>query len=146
MVGGDALAHARLDRRQVVRGERARQQEVVVETVLDDGADAELGAREQVDDRLGQHVRGRVAHGAELAARAVVHQLVGGAALGRLQADLDRVVRIGRTDDGHAVLFLAHAVRLLENHETPRPSTGREVHSRGPTRLRRRSVAHSSSR
>src|SRR5204862_6020582 len=33
-----------------------------------------------------------------------------------------------------------------ENHETPRPSTGREASSRGPTRLRHRSAAHSSSR
>ena len=146
LVGRDALAHARLDRGEVVRGEGPRQQEVVVEAVLDGRADAQLGAREQVEDRLGHDVRRRMAHGAELARGAVVHQLVGGAALGRLQADLDRVVRIGCTDDGHAVLFLAHAVRLLENHETSRPSTGREVHSRGPTRLRRRSVAHSSSR
>ena len=39
----------------------AGQLEVVVEAVLDRRADGELGAREQVEHRLGQHVRRRVA-------------------------------------------------------------------------------------
>ena len=73
VVGGDALAHPRLDGRQVVRGQRPRQLEVVVEAVVDDRPDAELRAGEQVEDRLGQDVRGRVAHRAELAGGAVIH-------------------------------------------------------------------------
>ena len=105
MVGGDALAHPRLDRSQVVGRERARQQQVVVEAVGDGRADPELGAREQVHDRLGQDVRRRVAHRVELAAGAVVQQLVGRAALGRLEADLVLVRRDRRRG---AVLFVAH--------------------------------------
>ena len=89
MVGGDALAHPRLDGREVVRGERTRQQEVVVEAVVDDGADAELGAGEQVHHRLGEDVRGGMAHRAELAARAVIHEL-GGASRARARRDRSR--------------------------------------------------------
>ena len=117
--------------RQVVRGQRARQQQVVVEAVVDDRADPELGAREEVHHRLGEDVGGRMAHRAELAARAVVHQLGGRAALGRVEADLDRLLHRRR-----ARPVPGSSVRLLENHETPRPSTGREASSRGPTRLR----------
>jgi len=49
VVGGDALAHARLDRLQVGRGQRPGQVEVVIEAVLDRRADAQPGAREQVE-------------------------------------------------------------------------------------------------
>ena len=126
--------------RQVVGRQRARQQQVVVEAVVDDRADAELGAREQVHDRLGQDVRSRVAHRAELAAGAVVHQLGGRAALGRLEADLDLdLARVDRRPRRCPVPRLI-CLDLLENHETPRPSTGREASSRGPTRLRHRSA------
>ena len=129
MVGRDALAHPRLDRLEVVGGERAGGLEVVVEAVGDDRPDAELRAREQVQDRFREDVRRRVAHRPELAGRAVLEELLGRAALGRLEA----VLVLG---DRHARrLLLAHR-SLLENHETSRPSTGREVHSRGPTRLR----------
>ena len=114
MVGGDALAHPRLDDRQVVRGQRARQEQVVVEAVVDDRADAELGAREQVHDGLGEDVRGRMAHRAELAARAVVHQLGRRAALGRVEADLDRLLHRRR-----AVLFLAHRSDLFSRITKP---------------------------
>ncbi len=96
VVGRDRLAHARLDGRQVLGGQRPGQQEVVVEAVGDDRADAQLGAREQVQDGLGQDVRGAVAHRAELVAgRAVVHELGRAAPLGDLGQDLlelDRVV------------------------------------------------------
>ena len=85
MVGRDRLAHALLDVRQVVGRQWARQQEVVVEAVLDDRADPELGAGEQVQHRFGQHVRGAVAHRPELARGAVVHQLRGAAALRRVE-------------------------------------------------------------
>ena len=62
MVGRDGLVHARLDGRQVVRRQRPRQVEVVVEAVGDGRPDAQLRAREQVHHRLGHDVRGRVAH------------------------------------------------------------------------------------
>ena len=130
MVGGDARAHARLDHGQVVRRQRARQEQVVVEAVVDDRTDPELRAREQVHHRFGEDVGGRVAHRTELAGRAMIHQLGRGSAFGRVEPDLDRLL-----DRGRAVLFLRHPSDLLENHKTPRPSTGREVHSRGPTRL-----------
>ena len=85
VVGRDRFAHPRLDGRQVVRGQRPGQQEVVVEAVGDDRADAQLRAGKQVQDGLGQDVRRRVAHRPELVAgRAVVHELVGRAALGRV--------------------------------------------------------------
>ena len=55
---GDDLAHPRLDALEVLLDERAavRQLEVVVEAVLDGRADAERGAREQVEHGLGEHV------------------------------------------------------------------------------------------
>ena len=59
----DDLAHAGVDAVEVVGRERGavRQLEVVVEAVLDRRADAERGAGEQVEHRLGQHVGRRVA-------------------------------------------------------------------------------------
>ena len=63
LVGGDDLAHARLDALEVVVGEvlAVRQLEVVVEAVLDRGADRVLRAGKEIGDGLGHHVRGRVA-------------------------------------------------------------------------------------
>ena len=54
----DDLAHARVDPLEVVLDERAAvgQLEVVVEAVLHRRADAERGAREQVEHGLGEHV------------------------------------------------------------------------------------------
>ena len=111
--------------------------EVVVEAVVDGRPDAELGAREQVQDRLGHDVRGRVAHRVELAAGAGVEQLVGRAALGRLEADL-RLDRVARSQPRRCLASRPSPRPPPENHETPRPSTGREASSRGPTRLRHR--------
>ncbi len=112
VVGGDALAHPRLDRREVVGGQRPGQLEVVVEAVVDDRPDPELRAGEQVQHRLGQDVRGGVAHRPELAGGAVVHELVGRAALGCLEPD--RVVDLDPGLGTRAgVLFLAHVHRLL---------------------------------
>jgi hypothetical protein len=56
----DDLPHAGVDALEVLGGERrpARQLEVVVEAVLHRRPDAEGGVREQVEDRLGQHVGG----------------------------------------------------------------------------------------
>ena len=56
----DDLAHALLQRLQILRGERLGDVEVVVEAVGDRRTDAELGLREHLLDRLGQHVRRRV--------------------------------------------------------------------------------------
>jgi hypothetical protein len=58
--GLDDLLHPLVDAVEVVRGERAVREEVVVEAVLDRRADAEPGAREQVLHGLGHDVRGRV--------------------------------------------------------------------------------------
>ena len=94
VVGGDRRPHALLDDRQVLGGQRAREQEVVVEAVGDDRADPELRAREQVKDGLGQHVRCAVAHRPELVTgRAVVHELIRLASFGRVEDlvfDFDR--------------------------------------------------------
>ncbi len=70
------------------------EQEVVVEAVGDDRADPELRAGEQVHHGLGQDVRRAVAHRAELAGGAVVHELAGAPAFGRLGhlLDFDRCV------------------------------------------------------
>ena len=94
MVGGDAFGHPRLDGRQVVGRQVPGQQEVVVEAVADRRPDAELRAREQVHDRLGHDVGGRVAHRAEFVLGAGIQQLLGRSALGRLEDLLDLVVRL----------------------------------------------------
>ena len=117
MVGGDALAHPLLDRGQVVGRQRPGQLEVVVEAVIDDRPDPELRAGEQVEHRLGQDVRGGVAHRPELAGGAMIHELVGRAALGHLEGDrvldLDRCVGRGSPAPGAVALLLAHVRRLL---------------------------------
>ena len=59
---GDALLHAVLDGGEIVRRQRARQVEVVVEAVRDRRADGEFGVREDGEHRLGHHMRRRVAH------------------------------------------------------------------------------------
>jgi hypothetical protein len=112
VVRGDALAHPRLDRGQVVRRERAGQLEVVVEAVVDHRPDPELRPREQVEHRLGQDMRGGMAHRAELARSAVIHELIGRPALRHLQGDrvLDLDRRVAR---GAVALLLAHLRRLL---------------------------------
>ena len=60
----DDLAHALLQRLEILRGESARHVEVVVEAIGDGRSDAELGLGEHVLHRLGQHMRGRVANDA----------------------------------------------------------------------------------
>ena len=124
VVGGDAGGHPGLDRGQVVRGERAGQLEVVVEAVRDGRTDAELRAREEVQHRLGHHVRRRVAHRVEVAVRAGIEQLVGGPAFGRLEPDLDR-----RFD-----LLVRHRASLLEK---TKPLTGRDGATSPPSTLSR---------
>ena len=57
----DDLAHLRLDRGEILRRERLVAEEVVVEAVLDDRADGDLRAGEELLHRLRQHVRAVVA-------------------------------------------------------------------------------------
>ncbi len=85
VIGGDAGRHAGLDGGEVVRGQVPGQQDVVVEAVADGRADAELRPGEEVQDRLGHDVRGRVAHRAEFVLGTGVQQLVRRPALGCLQ-------------------------------------------------------------
>ena len=98
LVGLDVLAHLLLDARQVVLGEAHAlgEVEVVVEAVLDRGPDRDLGARPQLGDRLGHHVRGVVADepqavvvagGGDLDARAVGQRRV---EVAQLAVHLDR--------------------------------------------------------
>ena len=63
LVGLDVLAHLRLDLLEVALVDRdaGRELEVVVEAVGDRRADRHLGARIELEHRLGQHVRDVVA-------------------------------------------------------------------------------------
>ena len=61
--------------------------------------------------------------GSSVAVRAGVEQLVGRPALGRLEREL---VFVGSRRAAGALLLVV-IVAPSENHETPRPSTGREV-------------------
>src|SRR5664280_73315 len=79
MVGADRGMHGRLDGCKVVRGQRARQQEVVVEAVVYRRADAELGIGKHAKDSLGHHVCGRVAHGVDLGVSPGIEKLLRGA-------------------------------------------------------------------
>ena len=57
VVRGDAHLHPLLDRCEVIRRQRARKPEVVVEATLDGRADAELRVGEEPEHRLCHHVR-----------------------------------------------------------------------------------------
>src|SRR6185312_12166075 len=54
------LPHLVLEGGEIVRREWFFHLEIVVETVLDGGAESDFGARTQTTDRRGQHVRGRM--------------------------------------------------------------------------------------
>ncbi len=69
---GDDLAHRGFDARQVVFADALGNLDVVIEAVVDDGADAQLAARVQLLDRFGQDVRCRMAHHVELGAATAV--------------------------------------------------------------------------
>ncbi len=60
MSGFQDRDHFLLDRLEVLGCERLRYVELVVEAVLDWGANAQLGGGEQLLDRLGRNVRARV--------------------------------------------------------------------------------------
>jgi hypothetical protein len=60
VVGLDDLGHAGFEFGEVLGCERLAAIEVVVKAVLDCGADGRLSVREDILDRVGQHVRGRV--------------------------------------------------------------------------------------
>ena len=61
LVARDDLAHALLDRREILRGERLGAVEIVVETVLDHRTDRHLSVRPQRLHRVGEHMRRVVA-------------------------------------------------------------------------------------
>ena len=77
-VAGHDLPHPRLDGGEVLRGERLVAREVVVEAVLDGGADGDLRPGIQALHRLCQHVRGVVADHAERLRVAPGHEHDGG--------------------------------------------------------------------
>jgi hypothetical protein len=66
-VTGDDLAHALFDHLQVLRGQGARQVEIVVKAVLHRRTDGVLGLREHLDHRLRHHMRSRVANAVQVA-------------------------------------------------------------------------------
>ena len=80
LVGRDDLAHAGIDRGEVVLGERGPlgKLEVVVEAVVDGGATGERGTRPHLEDSLREHVGGRVPEVFEGLGIAVGHELHGG--------------------------------------------------------------------
>ncbi len=78
------LGHLRLDRGEILRRERALVREVVVEAVLDDGADRHLRVGKELLDRVGEQVRRRMADHLE-----AVRILVGD----------DRDIGVGRHDE-----------------------------------------------
>ncbi len=91
-VARDDLAHALLDRREVLGRERLGAVEVVVEAVLDHRADGDLRAGPEPLHRLGQHVR-----------RVVADELEGSGVLAREELELGvGVERVGEVGE-HAV-------------------------------------------
>ena len=60
-VGGDEFAHFGFDDREVIGSEGLVTGKIVVEAILDGGADGDLGAGEERLHGLRQHVRGVVA-------------------------------------------------------------------------------------
>ena len=60
------LAHLRFDLPEILGGQRAREVEVVVKAVLDGRPEAELRLREEIEDRTGHDVRGRMPQRVEL--------------------------------------------------------------------------------
>ncbi len=84
LVARDDLAHALLDRREILGGERLGTVEVVVEAVLDHRADRHLGVGPQRLHRVGEHMGrvvadelegARIVAGDELEARVLVDAL-----------------------------------------------------------------------
>ena len=85
MVGGDGSAHPGFDGGEVVGGQRARQEEVVVEAVVDRRSDSQLGFWKHANDSFSHDVRRGVAHGVDLGMSPGVEQLLDGTAHGRLE-------------------------------------------------------------
>ena len=59
------LAHEGFEVGKIVRRERSREQEVVIEAIVRGRPDAKLRIREHVQHGRGQYVRGRVPHAVE---------------------------------------------------------------------------------
>ena len=84
----------------------------------------ELGAREQVEDRLGHDVRRRVAHRVELAVRRrrpAARRPSRARGASNIDSSRQRLL------DGSIAVARPPSSDSFENHETPRPSAGREV-------------------
>ncbi len=96
----DDLAHFRLDRRQVVGGERLVAEEIVIEAVLDHRPDRDLGAGIELLHSLGHHMGGVVADEFERARVVTGDDLDAG-------VGLDRVAEIGK------LAVQSHRHRLL---------------------------------
>ncbi len=124
VIGGDRLPHPALDRGEVVGRQRPGQLEVVVEPVVDRGPDPQPGAREQVEDRLGHHVRRRMAHRVDGRVRPRVEQLVRRAPVRGVEVELV-LDRDRRTVNCCRLLFCHH----IRSPGITRPlvPTGREV-------------------
>ena len=69
---GDDLAHARLDALEILGSERLLAREVVVEAVLDRRSARHLDVGEQLGDRGGENVRGRMANPIQLFAARIM--------------------------------------------------------------------------
>ena len=115
-IGGLLLAHLGLDLLEVGGRQRARQVEVVVEAILDGGADAELRLREDLQDRRGHHVRRRMAHRGQVIPSARVQ---GGAGVRADLVSVDRHAAKGsawgfREASAMAPASASDALELLE--------------------------------
>ena len=120
----DDLAHPRLDGLQVVRGERLRHVEVVVEAVGDRRPDAELRLREQLLHGLGHDVGGGVPQDVEAVGR-VDGDRLDGVAVAQLVGEVAELAADAGGDD----------VRLVGEQL---PGLGsrvdRSIHRTGPRR------------
>ena len=93
VVALDLGVHAALDLGEVVGGEAAGEEEVVVEAGVDGGADGDLGVGEELQDDLGKDVGGGVAHAAQPVGG--VHLLPAGDGAGGAGLDVFRVGVLG---------------------------------------------------
>ncbi len=106
LAGLHDLHHALLEPGEVVGGEGLRHVEVVVEALAQRRADAELGAGKHVLHRLGEHVRGGVAHHPQ-AVLAVDHDGLDDIALGEAVVEIAQLAVHARHHDPAVVEQLA---------------------------------------
>ncbi len=115
----DDLAHPGLELLEVLGHERGRDVEVVVEAVVDRGADPEPRLREHLLDRLRQNVRGGVPQDV-VAVVGVDRDRLDHVAVGQLLGEVAQRARAaGRGDPGRDHVGLV-------GEELPRPGAGRD--------------------